>query len=268
MKVLVTGYSGFLGSYLCKNLSKKFDIIKVNLRDIPEENSSSFSTFLDKFIDADVIVNCAANLKPKTRKDIFINQNFPKILLDYLKKKEKNFFFIHISSINVLIDDRKDFYTITKKNAEKNLENQNIVIVRLPLIYDKINDIIQATGNFKQIDRYLNLSFLPIYPMIFPGHIHYPVEINKITNFIEEIITKGNTGRSIYNIAGKNKKSLWDLFQEMASYKNKRVLKINFKIINKIIPNIIKNFLIKNSSVLQQTIVIDHTEYKEKKEYL
>ena len=104
--------------------------------------------------------------------------------------------------------------------------------------------------------------------MIFPGHIHYPVEINKITNFIEEIITKGNTGRSIYNIAGKNKKSLWDLFQEMASYKNKRVLKINFKIINKIIPNIIKNFLIKNSSVLQQTIVIDHTEYKEKKEYL
>ena len=268
MKVLITGYSGFLGSYLCKNLSKKFDIIKVNLRDIPEEHSSSFNTFLDKFIDVDVIVNCAANLKPKTRKDIFINQNFPKILLDYLKKKEKNILFIHISSINVLINDRKDFYTITKKEAEKNLENQNIVIIRLPLIYDKINDIIQPSGNFKQIDSYLNLSFLPVYPMIFPGHIHYPVEINKISNFIEKIITDGEKGRSIYNIAGKDKKSLWDLFQEMASYKNKRVLKINFKIINKIIPNIIKNFLIKNSSVLQQTIVIDHTEYKEKKEYL
>ena len=51
MKVLVTGYSGFLGSYLCKNLSKKFEIIKVNLRDIPEENSSFFNTFLDKFVN-------------------------------------------------------------------------------------------------------------------------------------------------------------------------------------------------------------------------
>ena len=188
--------------------------------------------------------------------------------MNYLKKKEKNIFFIHISSINVLINDRKDFYTVTKKKAEENLENQNIVIIRLPLIYDKINDIIQATGNFKQIDSYLNLSFLPVYPMIFPGHIHYPVEINKIANFIEKIITNGKTRRSIYNIAGKNKKSLWDLFQEMASYKNKKVLKIDFKTFNKIIPNVIKNFLIKNSSVLQQIIVIDHTEYKEKKEFL
>ena len=64
------------------------------------------------------------------------------------------------------------------------------------------------------------------------------------------------------------KKSLWDLFQEMADYKNKKVLKINFKIFDKVLPNIFKNFLIKNSSVIQQLIVIDHTEYKEKKEYL
>jgi len=268
MRVLITGYSGFLGNYLCENLSKNFEIIKVNLREMPEENSSSFNIFLDKFKDVDVIINCAANLKPKTKKDIFVNENFPKILLDHLKKQEKKSLLIHISSINVLIDDRKDFYTITKKNAEKNLKNQNIVIIRLPLVYDKIDDIIQANGNFKLLDNYLKLSFLPFYPMIFPGHIHYPLEISKIFNFIEKIITKENSVRSIYNLAGKNKKSLCDLFEEMASYKNKKVLKINFKILNKIIPNVIKSFLIKNSSILQQIIIIDHTEYKEKKEYL
>ena len=54
----------------------------------------------------------------------------------------------------------------------------------------------------------------------------------------------------------------------MADYKNKKVLKINFKIFDKVLPNIFKNFLIKNSSVIQQLIVIDHTEYKEKKEFL
>ena len=148
------------------------------------------------------------------------------------------------------------------------MENQNIVIIRLPLVYDKIGDIIQASGNFKLLDNYLKLSFLPVYPMIFPGHIHYPVEISKILDFIEKIIKKGNSLRTIYNIAGNNKKSLWDLFEEMALCKNKKVLKINFKILNKIIPNVIKSFLIKNSSILQQIIIIDHTEYKEKKEYL
>ena len=80
MKVLITGYSGFLGSYLCKNLTKNFEIIKVNLREIPDEKSDLFNMFLDKFIGADVIINCAANLKPKTKKDIFINENFPTVL--------------------------------------------------------------------------------------------------------------------------------------------------------------------------------------------
>ena len=167
-----------------------------------------------------------------------------------------------------MVSDRKDYYTITKKNAEINLENQNIAIIRLPLVYDKINNVIQATGNFKLIERYLNIRYLPVYPMIFPGHIHYPVEISKIANFIEKIINKGNVGPSVYNIAGSDKKSLWDLIQEMALYKKKKLLKINFQILNKITPIFIKKILIKNSSILQQLIVIDHTEYEEKKEYL
>ena len=121
MKVLVTGYSGFLGAILWKNLPRKFEVQKVNLRDLPEKKTNYFNNFLDRFIEADVIVNCAANLKPKTKNDIFINEDFPIILLNHLKKKEKNPLFIHISSINVLIDERKDFYTITKKKAEKNL---------------------------------------------------------------------------------------------------------------------------------------------------
>ena len=32
MKIYITGYSGFLGSYLSKHLAKKFTIKKVNLR--------------------------------------------------------------------------------------------------------------------------------------------------------------------------------------------------------------------------------------------
>ena len=268
MKVLITGHSGFLGNFLSKNLSKNFEIIKVNLRDIPVKNSDSFNLFLDQFLEVDCIINCAASLKPKSKGDIFINQDFPSILAEYLEKKKKDILFIHISTLNVIIEDRKDFYTITKRNAEEKLKNYNVVIIRLPLVFEKIKNIIQSTGNFKQIDNYLNFSFLPAYPMIFPGHIHKPVEIIKISNFIEKILFNKTKEYLIYNIQGKDKKSLWDLFFEMASDRKKRTLKINLILFNKLMPTIIKNYLKKNSSFLQQLAIIDHTIFEEKKEYL
>ena len=104
MKVLITGYSGFLGNFLCESLSKNFEIIKVNLRNIPEKNSSSFNIFLDQFLKADFIINCAASLKPKSKNDIFINQDFPNILATHLKQQKKIVHFIHISTLNVIID--------------------------------------------------------------------------------------------------------------------------------------------------------------------
>ena len=268
MKIFITGYSGFLGNYLCNDLRSNFDIIKVDLREIPQNDSNLFQLFLDKFLDEDIIINCAASIKPKTKNDIFINENFPITLFKHLKSKGKNPFFIHISSINVLIDDRKDFYSVTKKNAEKKLENENIIIIRLPLVYQKIDGLIQANGNFKLIHRYFDLNFLPIFPMIFPGHVHYPIEISKVSRFIKEIITRKENGRFIYNIAGADKKSLWDLIEEIAFKKKKKLIKINFLICKKFLPKFIRNILIKNSSILQQLVVIDHTNYKEKKNYL
>lgn len=268
MKVLITGYSGFLGNFLSKNLSKNFEIIKLNLRNIPLKNSDSFNIFLDQFLEVDFIINCAASLKPKTKRDVFINQDFPSILAEYLERKNKNILFIHISTLNVLIEERQDFYTITKRNAEKKLKNYNVVLIRLPLIYEKIENVIQGKGNFKKIDNYLNLSFLPLYPMVFPGHIHKPVEIIKISNFIEKILFNKKKEYLTYNILGKHKKSLWDLFFEMASKRNKRTLKINLTLFNKLMPIIIKKYLKKNSSFLQQLTIIDHSKFEEKIEYL
>ena len=268
MKVIITGYSGFLGNFLCESLSKKFEITKVNLRNIPEQSSNSFDLFFDQFLKADCIINCAASLKPKSKDDIFINQDFPSILTNYLKKNKKNILLIHISTLNVLIDARKDFYTITKKNAEEKLKNQNVVIVRLPLVIEKVQNIIQSTGNFKKIENYLNFNFLPIYPMFFPGHLHNPVEVAKISDFIEKILSNKDREYLTYNILGKDKKSLWDLFFEMASNKNKKTIKISLILFNKFMPNVIKTNLEKNSSFLQQLLTIDHSKFEEKKDYL
>ena len=217
MKICITGYSGFLGSYLSKHLAKKFTIKKVNLRKMPDPEDSDLNKFLEKITNSNIIINCAARLNPRTARDFFINQDFPHILQTHIKKKRKKIVLIHISSINVLIRDRKDSYTISKKIAEKKIKDTNAIILRLPLLYNEINGIIQEAGQLQTICDYLNQKFLPIYPMMYPGNLYQPVQVKKILIFIENKIFKKRKLNKIYNIVGKDKKSLWDLYYDLQS---------------------------------------------------
>ena len=57
--------------------------------------------------------------------------------------------------------------------------------------------------------------------MVFPGHLYEPVTIHKLIDFINKIILqKKNVGKT-YNISGKSKKNLWDLFEEIAIFKSR-----------------------------------------------
>ena len=268
MKICITGYSGFLGSYLSKHLSKKFTIKKVNLKKMPSLGDPDLNKFLDKMTNSNIIINCAANLNPKTARDFFINQDFPHILQMHIKKKKIKTCLIHISTINVVIRDLKDPYTISKRVAEKKLKDTNVIILRLPFLYNEINGIIQEQGGLKIIFNYLNQKFLPIYPMMYPGNLYQPVQVKKILLFIENKIFKKRNSKKIYNIVGKDKKSLWDLYYQIASYKKKRVLKINIQHIKKLIPAFVREYIKKHKTFLQQLLIIDNSKFIGKKTYL
>jgi len=254
MKVSIIGFSGFLGSELVKYLKKdkKIELVKINSREFSIRKINYF--LLKKIFQSDIIINCAASLNPKNKNDIFINKNFPAMLCSY-----NNFFkkrIIQISTVNVSIRDRMDLYSLSKRDGEyKILKNENITIIRIPFLFKKKQGFYLPLGNIKIFFKYLNISFLPFYPMIYPGHIYKPIEINKVLFFIKNIIFLKKI-KKIYNIQGPNTQSLYDIFNKVALQFNKKTIKININFLNNCLPLFIKNFFKKKNNFLQQLVVI------------
>jgi dTDP-4-dehydrorhamnose reductase len=261
MKILVTGYSGFLGKFICDKFSKDHEIIKLNCRNINFKNEIEIENLLKNFLNIDVVINCAASLKPQNSNDLFINEKFPKLISDFLQKNNKECIFFHISTINVLIDLRKDSYTKSKKKAEESLIKSKTIIIRLPLIFKENNGEIENFGNLSFFFKYLNI-ILPIYPMIYPGHLYEPLSLDKFLIFLEKLIKVKKNDELIFNISGDKKKSLWQLFEKIAIQKNKKIYKIN---VSRYIPTFLLNFFAKNNNFFQQFINIDNSKFREKK---
>lgn len=267
MKVSITGYSGYIGNFLKRNLGKKFHIKNINLRKLPELGSKKYDFFVNNLISTDVIINCAGNLNPKTERDFFINQEFPFILQEKIKNLKRKPILIHLSTINTIIDGFKDDYTKSKKEAERKLNKNEVVILRLPLIYTIKKEKIQNEGQMKYIHNYLNYKLIPIYPMFFKGNTYQPVEVKNLYQFILKIIKTGER-KNLYNLVGKNKKTLWDLFNSVAENKNKKILKIKIGFFKKVLPNFLKKYLMKKKNIFQQILEIDSTKFNGKKTVL
>ena len=257
MNIAIFGYSGFIGSHFVNVLNNKHNVIKVNARHIKYNSSNEeiFSNFEKVLIKPDFIFNFCGNTNPKNKNDIFINENLSSLIEKYIYKKRLKTQFFHISTINVLIKERLDNYTISKKNAENNLKDRFTSIIRLPLI---INFDDGKKGDLEIFYKYINSKLIPFYPMIYPGNIYRPIEIKNLCNFFLKMIENGNK-KQIYNLMGKEQLSIWDLFNKIAIKNNKKTLKINTSILGKVIPNSIKEMIFK-SSFFGQFLSIDQSK--------
>jgi nucleoside-diphosphate-sugar epimerase len=157
MKILITGSSGFLGKFICKQLKHENEIFELS------RNSSAYRFSLDKEIPRfnnsfDLVIHAAgkAHSVPKTeiQKAEFYNVNVlgTKNLLDGLENSTIPKEFVFISSVSVYgqesgkeIDENfilgaTDPYGLSKIEAEKVVsewcKEKNVVctILRLPLL--------------------------------------------------------------------------------------------------------------------------------------
>lgn len=257
MNIVIFGYSGFIGSHVANVLKNEHTIIKISARNIKFNSSQKqiFDYFEKIIIKPDLIINFCANTKPKSKNDFFINENLSKIIQKFIELKKLNTHFLHISTINVLINERLDKYTISKKNAERGLENSFTSIVRLPLIVNFDNG---KKGDLEIFYNYLNLKFIPIYPMIYPGNIYRPIEISNLCKFFLEIVNNKKKNK-IYNLMGKKEHCIWDLFDRVAKIYNKKTFKIKTSALKKVLPNSLKEKFFKKSSFFGQLLSVDQS---------
>jgi len=262
MVVTILGASGFVGSNLCKSLEDKYKIKKINLRNIDFllKEQELINLLTNEFKKSKYIINCCASLKPKSNQDFFVNSKLPIIIQKTLSKMKNKTHFIHLSTLNVYLDQRTDDYTLSKKYGEKKLKKKYTSIIRLPLI---INDIkkSQSTGNLNTLNNYLDTKFLPIYPMLYPGHIYQPIKIQDLNLFFRKFLTKKKKF-FIYNLVGKNKLTLWDMYEMIARKKNKKIIKINTKFLNFTKKILGKAKIIRNNDFLSQIFYIDQSKLK------
>lgn len=246
LKIAITGSKGFLGKEIVKQCQlKSYQIIQYSLR-----NSEKYSSFLSEVSKKkfDIILNSAASLNPKSNYDFYINENLPRDIQNHSKFKSK---LIHISSINVNDSfNLCDPYTLSKKNAEKNLIKKNLLIIRPSLI---INNLYGVSNNI--FDKYTSLP-INYFPMIYPGNTYAPVQVSKLANFILHLIEDNKEEYSEINIQGKEKLNLWMIFNNYCKKKNCKAIRINIKFLNTILPTYIKKQFLKKS-FLHNFLIID-----------
>ena len=221
MIISIFGANGFIGSHIRKNLNKSIKVNKISLRDIdftiPKKNILKILSH--KIIKSDYVINCCASLKPVNARDLFINSEIPHLIQKSIANLKKKPHLIHMSTLNVFLKQRTDDYTLSKKKAEKKLLARNTTILRLPFIINENKN----SGNLKILNKYLENNFIPIYPMINPGHFYSPIRINQLCFFINKIL-KFKKKKSYYNLIGTIKLYLLDMFYFKAQKKNKKII--------------------------------------------
>jgi dTDP-4-dehydrorhamnose reductase len=232
----VSGAGGMLGSHLCKNLndSKNHNVVNLSLGHDYGKIHKDILIELIQRKEIAAIVNCAAAMNLKDENDYNINACLPRLLYDVLQESNSgNFKFIHISSINVLLESRVNLYSQSKRVAEESLKNTSAIILRPHLIWSKTPE-----GDHKKLLNYINSPF-PLKLIPYPGHSFWPVDVDSLATYICNILSD-EINSSIINIKGEKKSSLWDLSHAL-NRANKNLIPVPTLFIEKIFPSKIRN---------------------------
>jgi len=200
MKILLTGASGFVGSYVAKELAKtnKVTLLSRSKIHIPDTHLVVFENFTDSIVDSaakgiDAIVHIAGQIHGRWPEMYASNVTFTEHLVRIAQNNNVGYF-IYISSENVTRGN-PDIYTRTKFLAEKAVEKFNKHLILRPVVIYGPRDE-RYVGRLVEIMRRF-----PVIPILGKGNnIFQFVFIGDLVRIIDNALAKKTTG--IYTIAG------------------------------------------------------------------
>ncbi len=220
MKIAVTGALGFLGRELIRYYSGKSHIIGIQHFQathpppasgkyeavVFDFQKNSLESLLPVLKDCDLLFHCAYS--ETLPEDLSLK------LLEVYQKASPQGKFIHISSINVLVQAlSQDPYTISKIRTEEMLfkaSPQIPVLVARPAFLISPSD----PGNFKNVVKFAARS--RVVPLICPGPSHHALETNLFIDSMDKKIRAMTApGFCRLNVIGRELRPLTGLVREV-----------------------------------------------------
>jgi len=234
MRIGITGASGFLGTALREEANSRGHI-SVSLP-LPRDDSLRDRTWLGKWPDPeslDLLIHTAASVRPITELDLYLNSQSPRELELSFHEKNPGGLFIHISSINVLIDALVDPYTAGKRVAETTINLERTLVVRPSLIWSTPD-----RGPARRLRDFL--LKMPFSFMTYPGSRHRPVRVEDLAT---TIISLGESGRKqgVINIYGDQPYTLWQISKKLAHQHRRILLPIPSPLTSRHLPKLLRS---------------------------
>ena len=254
MKIAITGSGGLFGSSLLNQaIAAGHQVVPISFAHI---HSEPFLESVHKSLAAlqgcNIVINCAASKNPKSPFEQYLNIQVPHLIEQYIIAQQLACRLIHISSMNVVINELQDNYTLNKRHAESLLDPKKTSIIRPGLIWSPVHD-----PNIRKITAYLKKSYIP-HLMFKPGNWYSPVDPYSLAEFLVAKLDDLLIHPQTLHILGTQKYSLWQLVKQLADSDKVKL----YPIPSACFQFLPLRFFIKHSSIgetLNQLLPIDRT---------
>lgn len=250
-KIIIFGYTGYIGSYLFNHLNdNEFETVGLK---IPRPNMDDlnifYKNFINKFLEFNnnifCIINAAGSINCINKNDYFFNSKFDVIFQNLIIEKKISLKYLSFNSTKVFTNSLDD-YALSKKDLYYSYINKDkFYTLFIDLVYENNSP---HYNTIKNIIKSIKLFFIPVF---FPGKVFYPIDLKSLTKTIKEIISK-NFRINKFIIIGDKKIYFNELIIHVnkVSNLNKKIVNIPSKLIN-YFPSFIKRILLKSKPFQQ-----------------
>ena len=234
MRIGITGASGFLGGAL-RALAESHGHSSDALA-LPRDDSLRDRVWPERWPAAesiDLLIHSAASVRPKTQLDLYLNSQLPRELQGRFLERNPAGLFVHISSINVLIDALADPYTASKRVGETQIDLERTLVVRPSLIWSTPD-----RGPARRLREFL--VKMPVAFMAYPGSKHLPIYVEDLAG---TIISLGESKRrhGVINVHGDKPYTLWQMAKKIAREDHRLLLPIPSPFTSKHLPKLLRS---------------------------